>query len=119
MRLVQSLGGKFRVPRSKFTTRNWSSEYTGRQEQKWEQNKNGVCLSVKTIFFVRGIFRLEFHGFYSQRYSRYLTTTTQLRRRRGGILNSGTDRYRAPIFVIVTMDIGTGADFCHRYLCPA
>jgi hypothetical protein len=31
--------------------------------------------------------------------------------------SSGTDRYRAPIFVIVTMDIGTGADFCHRYLC--
>ena len=24
---------------------------------------------------------------------------------------SGTDRYRAPIFVIVTMDIGTVADF--------
>ena len=33
--------------------------------------------------------------------------------------HSGTDRYRAPIFVIVTMDIGTVADFCHRYLCPA
>ena len=28
--------------------------------------------------------------------------------------NRGTDRYRAPIFVIVTMDIGTG----RRFLSP-
>jgi hypothetical protein len=39
--------------------------------------------------------------------------------RRTAVTTSGTDRYRAPIFVIVTMDIGTVADFCHRYLCPA
>jgi hypothetical protein len=30
------------------------------------------------------------------------------------VFYSGTDRYRAPIFVIVTMDIGTVADFCQR-----